>query len=594
MVIRPDVLYSHLYSDLSDQVSASALDCIKGKQYTWPDQTFKERAAASVAESLLKKWKGSLTAETKAKALDKFLLINDQCERWSLTPTSYLDEHLLGELRQLVYGFWNRYVEVEGRKILSPIVEHHYDILEQGGVGPGAAVGSLGGDFYTKLFSSKMGVTDQGLYKIYRRYIRGFAEWSNAEIARLAAYGDPEVVEGNRLDFVPKNDDISRSICVEPSLNMFYQIGFGKVLRSRLLEVWGLDLTYQQFKNRELARRGSWDGSFDTIDLSSASDSISVKMLEWLLPADFLRWLMLLRSPTSKLPNGTRVRLNMVSTMGNGYTFPLQTMLFAAVVLAAFKVDGLAPVHPRGVREGNYGINGDDIVVPKRITQKVLRLLSLLGFTPNEAKTFVQGPFRESCGGDYFEGRNLRGVYIQELSGPHDIYSVVNQLNLFSTRTGIFLPRLVQFLMKKVRYRPVPIWENDSAGFKVPLHLAERFLRVDRDTQSLLYSAWTSVPPPLIRIGDWVLKTPTGFKPREFNSSGLLLSVLQGSVNPDGIPLKPKAVYYRAKPRIAPNWDVKPNSWPSWPDSDVRMVQLFAGWFSVRRWESAVYRNFHI
>jgi hypothetical protein len=196
MGIRSHALYSRLYSDLSDQITPMALDRIKAKEFTWPEQTFKERAAASIAESLLKKQKSSLNDVTKARALDKFLLINDQCETWSLQPTQFGDDFLVGELRQLIYKFWHRLdTRIEGSPLV-PLVDHPYDLLERGGVGPGSAIGSLGGDFYTKLFSSRMAVTDQSLYLAYKRYIRGFPEWSNAELTRALTYGDPEIVEG--------------------------------------------------------------------------------------------------------------------------------------------------------------------------------------------------------------------------------------------------------------------------------------------------------------------------------------------------------------------------------------------------------------
>lgn len=589
MSLGSHALYSRLYTDLSQALSPLAVDNIRRGVFSWPEMSIKEQAGASLASSLLKKWEGSMTSDTKQRALQKFMSVNSSCGSWRLvTDEQYGDDMLLGELRQFLWEFWTR-------RNRSPLVDHPYDILERGEVGPGSAIGSLGGDFYTKFFSSKTATTDRSLYFWYRRYIRGFPEWNNAEETRIASYGDISVVEGNRLDFVPKNDDISRSICVEPTLNMYYQLGFGNILLSRLRELWGIDLTSQQFKNRELARKGSVDGSFSTIDLSSASDSISMKMLEWLLPPDFLRWLKLLRCSTSLLPNGERLVLNMVSTMGNGFTFPLQTIIFTGVVLSAFKMDRLAPDYPRGLHEGNFGVNGDDIVVPARITAKVLRLLHLLGFQCNPEKTFVEGPFRESCGGDFREGRNIRGVYIKSLNGPHDYYSVINQLNLFSTRTGILLPKLVQYLLSKVKYLPVPLWENDNAGVRVPFSVARRNVRINRDTQSILYFAWTSCPPPSIRIGEWCLYTPRGFKRREFNSSGLFLSVLQGSVNPDGIPLKPKKVRYRTKPRTAPNWDSPVTcSWTPNPEKETesaRTIRLFASRFDQGRFESAIYLN---
>ena len=525
MGLSPHVLYSDLEDDLSRVMSKESLARMKAGETDWPGISYRERAATSLWSSLLKKIETGMTTETQQRALEKFLKVNEDCGNWRLKLDGcFGDDLLFGCFKRHLWRFWHNQRSY-------PLVDHYFDLLERGSLGPGASIGSPGGDFYTKLFDSRMSTTDNSLYYWYRRYIRGFAEWNNAEEIRRLQRGSPYVVEGNRLSFVPKNDDISRSICTEPTLNMFYQLGFGAILTSRLHKLWGVNLTIQQFKNRELARKGSWDGSFATIDLSSASDSISLSMLEQCLPRDFLSWLVKLRCPQSELPNGESVKLNMVSTMGNGYTFPLQTILFTAVVLSAMEMDGLAPVFPHGLAEGNFGVNGDDIVIPTRIYGKVTRLLKILGFNLNTDKTYAVGPFRESCGGDYFEGRNLRGVYIKSLSEPQDVYPVINQLNLFSARTGILLPNLVQRLLKRVRFLPVPRWENDDAGIKVPFSLAIRHIRVNRNTSAYMYAKWTPKRGPRISIRESTLHTPAGFKSREYNLSGLFLSFLQGAVN---------------------------------------------------------------
>jgi hypothetical protein len=518
-----------------------------------------------------------MTDQTKSAALDKFLSVNDSCRTWEYKDSeAYGDDFLLGEFKNYLWKFWHRGI--------NPLVDHPFDILSRGGVGPGSGFQADGTDFYTKFFSSKLSFTNPSLYFWYRRYISAFPEWLSAESLRSLTHGEAYSVEGNRLDFVPKNDGISRSICVEAPLNMYFQLGFAEILNERLNEYLGIDLRYQQFKNRELAKKGSLDGSWATIDLSSASDSISLSMLRRFLPPDFFKWLVLMRSTHSRLPDGRLQELHMVSTMGNGFTFPLQTIIFSCAVMSAFRLSGVKPVYPRGVLEGNFGVNGDDIVVPTEIYPKVCRLLQLLGFNLNRDKTFCEGPFRESCGGDYFDGRNLRGVYIKTLSGPADSYSVINQLNLFSTRTGILLPKTVQYLLLRVKWRPVPLWEDDSCGVKVPFSVAKRYVRIDKDTQSILYFAWTSIPPPKLRIGDGTIFTPRGFKRRQYNPHGLLLSILQGSVNSMSINLRPKVVRYRTKPRVAPNWDI--------PFEDLPVtVHRFARWFVGRRWESATYLN---
>ena len=584
MDVAPYALYSNLLSDIRSQIGVSAYRKIESGTYDWFGITFRERAAASVVASLYKKYESGMTKETQERALVKFLAVDSDCEKWVSKADQYGDDFLMGEFKAYLWKFWHH--------AGYPIVDHDYDVLRKGGVGPGASRLSNGGDFYTKLFSSRLSCTSRSLYHWYRRFVGNFPEWSNAERTRLLSHGEPAIVEGNRLSFVSKNDDISRSICTEPTLNMYFQLGFGSILSSRLEEQFGIRLETQQFKNRELARKGSLDGSYSTIDLSSASDSIGMKMLRECLPRDFMSFLERYRSPSTLLPNGKLHRTNMISTMGNGYTFPLQTVLFTCIVLSAFRLDGMEPIFPRGVCEGNFGVNGDDIVVPTRLAGKVLRLLHLLGFTPNKDKTFVEGPFRESCGGDYFLGRNLRGVYVKRLSEPQDYYSVINQLNLFSTRTGIRLSRAVGWLLSKVPFLPVPVWENDDSGIKVPFSAVQKQLKIDRDTQSIFYYAWTPATPPCIRISDRGLVVPRHLRRREFNLSGLFVSFLQGSIDSNRIMVKPDLVRYRRKRRIASNWDIPVIADLRFPvERDAMTIHLLKGWFDWERWKTAAYLN---
>jgi hypothetical protein len=94
--------------------------------------------------------------------------------------------------------------------------------------------------------------------------------------------------------------------------------------------------------------------------------------------------------------------------MGNGYTFELETLIFAAISSA---VTG-------GVVGEDVLVYGDDILVANDQARNVMSALSCLGFTPNMKKSFYTGPFRESCGGDYFEGIGVRPYFSK--SAPCD------------------------------------------------------------------------------------------------------------------------------------------------------------------------------
>ena len=563
-----EALYRNLCLDLAKVTSNESTTL-------HPAMSHVDAAASRIRASLLKKFRfrGNRIADDRARL--KFLDVNEKCRNWSLN-TAMLpswDEELVGCFRKAVDDF----LHPNGM----PLVSSYGDILHHGAVGPGAGIGSVGGDFYTKLFSSKLSVTSKHLYVKYKAYAWLFPEWGNAELIRQSHFGDSCVVKGNSLSFVPKNADISRTICTEPVLNMFYQLGLGQILNLRLKSRFGIDLERQQFKNRELARLGSLYDRFVTIDLESASDSISRRMLEEFMPGWFYAILDDLRSPVTN-DAGVERELHMISTMGNGYTFSLQTMLFACVVEAAFRMEGVKPFFPRGVEFGNFGVNGDDIICPREIVRHVLRLLDLLGFTVNHSKSFFEGPFRESCGGDYYNGRNIRGVYVKRLDTKHDFFVAVNQLNLWSARTNIPLPRTVQFLLARVGAVYVPRWEDDAAGIKIPYSMLKgRWLC--RETGSLLYRPWVPVGKRL-RIMENKIVTPRGQRARIYNLSGLLIASLHGSINSSSIGLRqsedePK--HYKRKLRVAPYWDAMPE------------VTSIADAFSWTRWESAVYANFN-
>ena len=143
---------------------------------------------------------------------------------------------------------------------------------------------------------------------------------------------EPRFVNGNVMFTVPKNSEIDRCACKEPDLNMFLQKGFGNQIRYLLKKKAGVDLN-NQLINRELARVGSVDGSLMTVDLSSASDSVTSALVGRLLPPDWFWYLDLVRSPVTMIDG--EVHLNeMFSSMGNGFTFELESLLFYAITRA--------------------------------------------------------------------------------------------------------------------------------------------------------------------------------------------------------------------------------------------------------------------
>lgn len=218
------------------------------------------------------------------------------------------------------------------------------------------------------------------------------------------------------VDFVPKDAKILRTIIKEGSLNTMIQLSIGDYMTKRLA-AFGTDLRDQTVNQRH-ALRGSLDGSLATLDLSSASDTISTELVYNLLPIDWALLLDHARSSTVLL-DGEPLALEKFSSMGNGFTFPLESLIFWALSSSAAD-DGFASVY------------GDDIVVSTPSVTKVMRLLEICGFTINVKKSYWTGPFRESCGVDYLRGIDIRPYYQKKLLSPVELFRLHN----FYVRNG--------------------------------------------------------------------------------------------------------------------------------------------------------------
>lgn len=225
-----------------------------------------------------------------------------------------------------------------------------------------------------------------------------------------------ELQESSVLFTVPKTSDIDRVACKEPEINMLLQRSVGNYIRKRLLRA-GCNLNDQTI-NKGLAKTALAQG-LGTLDLSSASDRISTQLVFCLLPLDWFWLLDDLRVKTTLVDGGIQ-ELRMFSSMGNGFTFELESLLFLALVRAICFFSQV---------RGTISVYGDDIIAPSRVCARIARTFSFFGFKTNESKSFWRGPFRESCGGHYHEGKDVTPFYVR---GPvrsyTDLIRVLNQL----------------------------------------------------------------------------------------------------------------------------------------------------------------------
>lgn len=520
----------------------------------YPGQTSRQYAMMSLRKSLIKKFHNNETSEARDKAaLDLFTKVNKSCKAYHPDPdrTDELLWTAVGEAKRFLDDFCNP----EGLPLLSIS-----KIIPGMGFGRGSCIGAKSGDPYGKLAISNLTYSDPALLILFQHTSRSFPLWHEQEQFRAQRY-KTSLVQGSRLSFVPKTSEISRTICTEPILNMYFQKGIARVLEERLNEVLGIDLRRQPFKNQTLARIGSTTGEFGTIDLSSASDSMSNTLVRDFFPDHIVRWLERARTSHTTLPDGTLLELHMVSSMGNAFTFPLQTLFFSSLVVAAYRVLDIPIKYPRGGSVGNFAVFGDDIAVVNKAYALVNRLLSYCGFTVNHDKSFNEGLFRESCGHDYYHGYNVRGVYVKKLLDDLDYYSAYNRLSRWSATHDMSLDSCLEFLVSKVSRRlVVPFHEDDEAGFKTCLHAVRSILTRNKRFQSWTYIAAVrkplSVSIPLDELDSKKTRRIKRVIPGwTYNPAGILLLFLHGSIRDGRICLRSQTDTIEYRKRHSSGWD---------------------------------------
>lgn len=253
------------------------------------------------------------------------------------------------------------------------------------------------------------------------------------------------MTDANKVSFVPKDATTFRTIAVEPHLNMCLQLGVHEFLAKRLRAV-NVDIRSQS-RNQHLAKAGAvfWKAvdPLVTLDLSAASDSLCMGLVERLLPPTWVEFLDDLRSPAYRLGDADPVDYHKWSSMGNGYTFVLESLVFWALARAcgSFTLSG-----------DTVAVYGDDIILRRGTAALLIEVLKYCGFSVNTDKSAVFGPFRESCGEDYFDADRVVPAYLRGIRSlrPTDIYNLLN-----SAPQGVEMGSVRAYLLGAHRGRPI-------------------------------------------------------------------------------------------------------------------------------------------
>jgi len=281
-------------------------------------------------------------------------------------------------------------------------------------------------------------------------------------VAKFFGYPAPRCIVSavNRVEVVPKSWKTHRTIACEPDGALPFQLAFDTWCKKRLRRL-NVDLRFQD-RNQEEARVASVDGSLATIDLAAASDTVAFNTVAWLFPVPWFKYLNAFRSTHYKGSFGMG-NYAKFSSMGNGSTFVVETLVFTAACLA--------------VGSRRYSVYGDDIIIETELVDDLLRLLKFLGFSVNLEKSFTTGRFRESCGAFWLGGVDVKPFYIRgSLKRKPELCHVINGLASIALPGGELWRYLLNFV-KEERLMLVPWSEDSTLGIWIePYHAYRRRL----------------------------------------------------------------------------------------------------------------------
>ena len=367
--------------------------------------------------SILSKQKNLDTgADLEAEALRRFTASEAQCKE--------SNERILSSRGKVIDSSTSAVLFAARRKISRLLGDFSWSKLEQGyGWGPGATNDMSRRRAFVdlKLCELPISVTSRAR-SIFECVLKADLHWSACvlgvrvgDILGPFSFRDDVflITEECVIDTVPKNAKTHRVIAKEPRANGFLQKGAGSYVRRRLRRV-GINLDSQE-ANQDGAKRAYQD-RLATLDLKAASDSMPIELVYELLPLDWAHALDQLRSHKAKMPSGETITLQKFSSMGNGFTFELETLVFWAI--ASSVADQLS-------NRERVLVYGDDIIVSADIAEEVVRQLAFTGFTVNKEKSFITGNFYESCGKHYFKGEDVTPYIRRKTSQRRFNYSAV-------------------------------------------------------------------------------------------------------------------------------------------------------------------------
>lgn len=245
----------------------------------------------------------------------------------------------------------------------------------------------------------------------------------------------------SRLIAVPKTQKTPRLIAAEPTAHQWCQQSVRNFLDERIRATYlgnSIDFSRQDL-SRDLAQAASLTRTHATIDLSSASDRLTCWVVERVFRRNPGLLAALVACRTRYILNEEDVtqpklhKLRKFASMGSALTFPIQSLVFLCICLAA----------GASLKQGTWDLEqlsrqvrvyGDDLIVPVEWVPPVKHIMDMMWLRMNVSKSFWNGEFREACGMDAFRGYEVAPAYITQFYSeaiPSSVISVVAASNHF-------------------------------------------------------------------------------------------------------------------------------------------------------------------
>nr|QDH89905.1 MAG: RNA-dependent RNA polymerase [Leviviridae sp.] len=262
--------------------------------------------------------------------------------------------------------------------------------------------------------------------------------WSYWEQLGEVDFLEPEAEIPVKVISVPKTMKTPRIIAVEPTAMQYAQQAllrsYREAIKDSLLESFiGFD---DQEPNQLLAKEGSRNGNLATLDLSEASDRVSLELVDVLL-ADHRHFhdaALACRSTRARMPSGDVISLAKFASMGSALCFPMEAAVFLTAIFVGIEQDLGHRLTKKDIKSylGRVRVFGDDIIVPVDHVRSVISSLESFGLKVNYRKSFWNGKFRESCGKEYYDGTDVSVVRCRRVipSSRKDVQEIISAVSL--------------------------------------------------------------------------------------------------------------------------------------------------------------------